>query len=46
MSKKKTQKNILKAIYILLVVLCLLCIAGMLAYLHVDKEEEESNKDA
>ena len=45
MSKKKTQKKILKAIYILLVVLCLLCIAGMLAYLHVDKEEEEKAEE-
>lgn len=43
MSKKKknSKKTVWKALYILLVVLCLLCIAGMIIYLKNDKEEEQ-----
>ena len=38
--RKKKKNNIWKLLYIFLIIACLLCIAGMLIYMHKDKEEE------
>lgn len=43
--KKRSKRNIWKLVYVLLIVLCLLCIGGMVLYLKNDQEEETAAEE-